>query len=439
MTDRRLHIAWLGPAPAESGGVQGVATELLDGLAGLGHRIDCFFPGSRKQLPARLENNPRLKFLWAGGGWTWGRWYSRTPVVTFISGLGHRAIAFRRLRSSIARCHAVDPYDVVYQFSTIETFGVPRGLAGSVPLVIHPSTHMAGELRWLIAERRLGRKCQPWHRIALVALVVAVRTAVQRLTIHRASLLICKSGVFRDHLVNDYGFPSTATVVVPNTVRMERFGEAKDGIGQPPTAVVVTRIAVRKGIDQIVVLSQLLKERDVEVRLRIVGGQSQHSDYRPLLGALEPSNSTYLGHLDGDEIPRELVRSDMFIQASKYEPFGSTVAEALATGLPVIATSEVGALEGLSASSFVETPVGDPEALADAVVTTLERLRADAEGVRTTARADAHRLFSADVVCQRISEALEALPPANRNGGPVRIQVRGHDRLDKCDRATTNE
>jgi len=42
----------------------------------------------------------------------------------------------------------------------------------------------------------------------------------------------------------------------------------------------------------------------------------------------------------------ELKRSDMLILASKSEPFGLTVAEALAAGVPVIATSEVGATEG---------------------------------------------------------------------------------------------
>ena len=53
---RSLRIAWLGVGPAarESGGVPGVAAELLHGLAGLGHRIDCFSSGSAHELPPRL-------------------------------------------------------------------------------------------------------------------------------------------------------------------------------------------------------------------------------------------------------------------------------------------------------------------------------------------------------------------------------------------------
>jgi glycosyltransferase involved in cell wall biosynthesis len=338
-------------------------------------------------------------------------------MVTFVAGLGHRAIAFGRLRRAVTRHHAADPYDVVYQFSNIETFGVPFGLARSVPLVIHPETHMAGELRWLLAERRLGRRCEPWYRSLLVGSVFALRTVVQRVTIHQASLLICISGVFRDHLITDYRFPRSATVVVPNPVNIERFGEIKSGIGQPPTAVVIGRIAMRKGVEQIVALSHLLRERHVNVRLRIVGAHSQWSDYRPLLEDLEPTNTTYVGQLGPAEIPVELGRNDILIQASKYEPFGLTVAEALAAGTPVIATTEVGAIEGVSSSSVVATPVSDPEALADAAETMLERLRADGDGVRRTARADAQRLFSVDVVCQRISEVLEDLAASRRDGG----------------------
>jgi glycosyltransferase involved in cell wall biosynthesis len=409
MSQRSLHIAWLGPVPWESAGVAGVARELLGGLADLGHRIDCFFPAAPTELPERLESHPNLEFVWSQTKWQWDRWYSRNSLAAFVTGLGSRASAFIRLRNALAGRHGDDPYDIVYQFSNIETLGVPRGMAKSVPLVIHPETHIAGELRWLFAERHLGWRCQPWYRTASVAAVFVVRAAVQRVAIRQASLLICISGVFRDHLVRDYGFPRDATLIVPNPVALERFDEMRERLGEPPTILIVGRIALRKGVDQIVALSHVLKRRGVEVRMRIVGGHSLWSDYRPLLRDLEPANTTYVGPMASDDIPKELRSSDMLIQASKYEPFGLTVAEALAAGVPVVATCEVGAIEGTSGVSTIETLVGDPEVLADAVETMLERLHADARGVRQAARADAERLFSPDVVCQRISETLEGL------------------------------
>src|ERR1700724_4898845 len=87
MPGRSLRIAWLGPAPGEDGGVPGVSTELLHGLAERGHRIDCFFPSSGQRVPARLAGNERITFVWGTAEWQWNRWYSRTRTAAFASGM----------------------------------------------------------------------------------------------------------------------------------------------------------------------------------------------------------------------------------------------------------------------------------------------------------------------------------------------------------------
>ncbi len=51
MPTRSLRIAWFGPVPGGDASARGVATELLHGLAELGHRIDCFFPAAGHELP----------------------------------------------------------------------------------------------------------------------------------------------------------------------------------------------------------------------------------------------------------------------------------------------------------------------------------------------------------------------------------------------------
>lgn len=413
----RLHIAWLGPVPAQKGGVPEVATQLLAGLGDLGHRVDCFMPAGVSDIPETLEKHSNLTFIWSRLGWRWNRWYSRDPLAAFATGLASRGRAFMRLRRTIAHRHARDPFDVIYQFSNIETVAVSKAMAKAVPLVIHPQTHSAGELRWLLAERGLARRCQPWTRSATTAAVFALRTVVQRVTIKRARLLVCISSAFRDHIVRDYGFPREATVVIPSPVELSRFDPAHgavDSSNKPRTALVVGRIALRKGVEQIVDLSQILARRGAAVHLRVVGGHSLWSDYRPLLRDLDAQTATYVGPVAADAIPKELLNADMLIQASKYEPFGLTVAEALAAGVPVIATSEVGAVEGTSGLSTVSVPVGDADALADGVEEMSKRLEEDLGGVRQAARADAERLFSPQTVCQQISDELEALVASNR-------------------------
>jgi glycosyltransferase involved in cell wall biosynthesis len=414
---RGLRIAWLGPAPGEGGGVPGVNTELLDGLARRGHRIDCFFPSSGQVLPARLLENPNLKFVWGTSEWQWDRWYSRSRMTAFASGMVARGYSSIRLRQTVTAAHRREPYDVVYQFSSIESLSVPSAVTRSVPLVIHPETHSAGELRALIAERAVSRRCEPLYRYVLAVTIMLARTLVQRVRIRRATLLVCISSVFRDHMVRDYGFPRAGTVVVPNPVRIERFPGGRERHDLPPRVLVLGRIAVRKGVEDVLALARLLRDRGVAVRIRVVGGPSLWSDYSRLLDELPPETAEYVGPLAAAEIPDELRRTDVLLQASHYEPFGLTVAEALAAGVAVLATTEVGAAEDVDQGVLSRVSPGDIAGMADALVELLARGARDGEAVAATARAEAQRLFAPAVVCEQIAEALERLVASG--AGPV--------------------
>jgi glycosyltransferase involved in cell wall biosynthesis len=198
--------------------------------------------------------------------------------------------------------------------------------------------------------------------------------------------------------------------VIPNPVRLERFTnpEAR-GLAKPPTVLVLGRIAVRKGVEDVVAVARTLLARGVNVRLRIVGGASQWSDYRKLLEDLPSENAVYAGPVPASRIPAELAHSDILLQPSKYEPFGLTVAEALAAGLPVVASSEVGAIEGVDRSVVAEFAPGDVAGMATAITTMLDRLETSPSEMRSLARAEAERLFAPEVVCGRISRTLEQL------------------------------
>jgi glycosyltransferase involved in cell wall biosynthesis len=418
MPEPSLHIAWLGAGPRskETGGVPGVATDLLYGLTELGHRVDCMFTGREHELPERLVGRDGLTFVWSGTSWRWGGWYNRTRVGPFVTGLLARGVASLRLRREVARRHHADPYDVIYQFNNIETLSLPGSVRRSVPLVIHPEVHMQGELRFLIRERRLALQSQPAYELAVAVLVTWVRSLVQRALIRRAQLLVCISSVFRDHLVRDYGVRPELTVVVPNPVRLSRFDDVDldRHLQRPPAILVLSRVAVRKGVQEVIEVARLLHERGPEVHIRVIGRASLWSNYIPLLEAL-PENAEFVGALAPGDVPSELGRSDVMLQASWYEPFGLTVAEALAAGVPVVATSEVGAIEGVEASVGAVCAPGDVEGMFEALRAMLARLESSASEVRHVAHAEAERLFSATLICERISAELQAL--VEREGG----------------------
>jgi glycosyltransferase involved in cell wall biosynthesis len=415
-TPDRLHIAWLGPMPGTAG-VSGVATLLLVGLASLGHRVDCFIAGAQEDIPPDLRDSAGLEFICSVPRWDWNRWYSRNDVSAFLTGLRARRASFRRLRAAMATRHySSDPYDCVYQFSNIEIVGVPGRLT-SIPLILHPETHAAGELRWLWTERRIARRCQSWHAWLSVFLMLTARSAIQRRSIQRAALVICISRVFRDHLIKDYGVALAATTVIPNPIDLGRFAhEPKRDVNDPAALLVLGRLAVRKGVDQVVELSRALAARGTRAHITVSGGGGLWSDYTALLDDMDPSVSSYNGAVAESAVPEVLRETDVLVQPSKYEPFALTVAEALAAGVPVVGTSEVGAMEGTSVGIATEiVPVADAGALANAVETLLARLRDDPDAVRLAARRDAERLFAADIVCRRISGALCELVAQSRD------------------------
>ncbi|HEV7585990.1 MAG TPA: glycosyltransferase family 4 protein [Solirubrobacteraceae bacterium] len=409
---KRLHIAWLGSAPIEGGSAGGAGTELLDGLAALGHRIDCFFPSQPREVPERLAKYDNLTINWGTSSWRWDRWYSRTKLGAFVTGLFARALASLRLQREVLHSHSHDPYDLFFQNQSIEALGVPSSLARTVPLVMCPQTEMAGELRCLLAEWRLSLRCQPAYILPLVASVMFFRALVQRVKIRRAKLLICISSVFRDHMARDYGFPLSDTVVIQNPINLDRFSDvditAKE-TGEPPIVLVPTRIAVRKGIEDVVAVARTLRDRGVEARIRVVGGPSLFSDYRKLLDDLPPENAEYAGAVSHSEMPGEFRNSDMVLLPSKFDPCPLAVLEALACGVPVVGTSEVGSIENVDRSVAAEVEPGDIDGLASAVIGMLDRLRSEPVETRELARAEAERLFAPEVICGQISDALEGL------------------------------
>ena len=132
-----MRIAWIGPSPTCDGGATYVATQLLRELARAGAEVDCYLGARPEELPDVLLGEDRLRFVLCPNRWRWDRWYSRTPLLAFFSGMLARLHTQHALVRSIARRHAERPYDVVYQFSQPELGGLRRHQGVLPPIVVH--------------------------------------------------------------------------------------------------------------------------------------------------------------------------------------------------------------------------------------------------------------------------------------------------------------
>jgi glycosyltransferase involved in cell wall biosynthesis len=77
----------------------------------------------------------------------------------------------------------------------------------------------------------------------------------------------------------------------------------------------------------------------------------------------------FLGFRDWDDLPRFYAAADLFVLPSVREQWGLVVNEAMASGLPVVATRKVGAAQDLiiEGQSGYSVPENDAEALASAI------------------------------------------------------------------------
>lgn len=391
-------VAWIGPVPSDGGGVPGCARMLIQGLSDLGCQVDCFLAGRFDDVcSAPLPSSARA--ITCDSGWRFDRWYSRRATTKVLTGLLATAWERRRLACLLVDQHRRWQYDVVYQFSTIELFGLRRRLSSLPPLIVQPETHMAGELRWVRRERHIASRCEPRLRRMVVEGLLTLRSWRQRRDIAAASRIIAISHRFAEELASDYGVSKDKISLVRNPIDLERFEFGTERRPSPPwTIVFVGRISARKGVETLVELSHRLDDLHDVVCLEIVGGPTLWSDYRPLLSDLNPRTSRYLGHLEHREVARVLARAHILIHPAKYEPFGLTVAEALACGVPVVASDQVGAIEGVSPDCCKVVVGNDAAAYERPLREMLDSFSSDGQSMSASARSNAERLYSIEEV-----------------------------------------
>jgi phosphatidylinositol alpha-mannosyltransferase len=176
--------------------------------------------------------------------------------------------------------------------------------------------------------------------------------------------------------------------VVPNGVDPGRFhprvAPLPDLAADRPTILFVGRFYPRKGVPVLLRALPRIVAAVPDVRLLVVGGGLLDPWYRAL-ACRAPCDVRFLGELSRDDIPRAYRTADIFVAPSTgSESFGIVHLEAMASGVPIVASDIEGYREildpGREALLF---PNRDAHALADAVV----RVLRDRELARTMASA----------------------------------------------------
>jgi glycosyltransferase involved in cell wall biosynthesis len=216
--------------------------------------------------------------------------------------------------------------------------------------------------------------------------------------LHAAARVFAVSGSLREFAIG-LGASPERTQVVGNGVDLQEFrpidrAEARAQLGLPTDAqvlVTVGGLVERKGFHRVIDCLPGLLAAHPQLHYLIVGGpgpegncSSMLRDRVEALGLAERVH--FVGPLPPQELRLPLSAADVFVLASSNEGWANVLLEAMACGLPVVATDVGGSAEVVARDDLgIVVPFGDAAALQGALDRALRtgwdrgRIRAYAE------------------------------------------------------------
>nr|WP_274388216.1 glycosyltransferase family 4 protein [Salsipaludibacter albus] len=198
---------------------------------------------------------------------------------------------------------------------------------------------------------------------------------VARRALRRLSARIAVSSAAAGFHAGALGIPEGSFRIIPNGVEVGRFrGAAPFPSMTTPNLLFVGRLEPRKGLADLVRAFVLCKTDHPDLRLYVVGDGAERDRCQAMLPTRLRSDVVFLGRVDNDELPRVYASATVYVSPARGgESFGIVLAEAMAAGAPVVATSLPGyrsvASDGVNARLV---PPGDHRALATAVAGLLD-------------------------------------------------------------------
>lgn len=189
--------------------------------------------------------------------------------------------------------------------------------------------------------------------------------------------------------------------VLPNGVDGERFHPRAAGAGANagPVFLGAGYLVPQKGFDDLLCAFQRVVWERPDARLRIIGDGPERGNLARLADRLEIADRVeWLGQRSRDEVAPLFRAADVFVLSSRHESLGMVVIEALASGLPVVATDCGGPRDVVPADAGRLVPVGDVAALAAGMLAVARDLPAP--------HAPARGAFEARFSDRRVAERL---------------------------------
>lgn len=284
--------------------------------------------------------------------------------VEYVRGGGvmKSALQYIRITAAVAKIFRQERPDVVH-VQAVDFLALVVGIVARrfrIPSVVK----YAGDFVW----ERMNRAALislPYEKVFDSTLKARILTYIERSILSQYDRIWATSAFQRDSLVRLLRISENRIVSHPNFISLRPFAShsRRDG---PLTILSACRFARWKNVD--LVIRAFAHLNTVDARLIIVGGGS--TDVENELKALAQTLAikdrvTFTGSVSPLDIHQLFHEADIFVSGSSYEPFGIVLVEAMAAGLPVVATRTGGIPEVVpdGAAGYLVEP-GDVQAMA---------------------------------------------------------------------------
>ncbi len=178
----------------------------------------------------------------------------------------------------------------------------------------------------------------------------------ERNIFHECDALIATTPTQLDSLERDYDVAPGHTKMIPAGYDDNRFFpiglDSRDMIREQfgfrgKTVFAVARLARNKGFDLLIHGFSVAAERLPDARLLLAIGHDERDEgeeeiYQELVQLRKEygleDRIDFHGYISDEDLPSFYRAADVFVLSSRYEPFGMTAVEAMASGTPVVAT-----------------------------------------------------------------------------------------------------
>lgn len=208
-------------------------------------------------------------------------------------------------------------------------------------------------------------------RKILNLLIDVYEKTISRWIITNSDKIIAVSNAVMKHALK-LGASHKKIKVIPNGVDLKEFGLREFKKTESKKIIFVGRLFPNKGIQYLVEAAPIILARHPDVEFIIIGKGPMETELKKLIGRLNVEHAfRFLGIVPS--VPEIMRECDIFVRPSLTEGMPLTILEAMACGLPIIASKIPGTSEVVKdGETGILIKPGDVKQLSDAVIKLIE-------------------------------------------------------------------